>query len=122
MYNETKMVGMGLKGETQYIGKNNTIAAKYHGIDKLFNQYHAKGVLMIVSSSFCSGKLNAFDTYQAFLRKIYFRYVTHMMHCMPIGIDKRVKDGLKICSNRKLLAVLFQTYAAYLNYNLINNY
>ena len=49
---------MGLRGEQQWEGRNDTIAVKYHGIGRLKDnakekQLYAKGVLMIVCVRCC---------------------------------------------------------------------
>ena len=51
VYNETKMMDMGLRGELQWEGRNDTIAVKYHGVGRLYGSekdLQAKGVLMVV--------------------------------------------------------------------------
>ena len=53
VYNETKMMDMGLRGELQWEGRNDTIAVKYHGVGRLYGSekdLQAKGVLMVVCS------------------------------------------------------------------------
>ena len=52
------MIDMGLRGEQQWEGRNDTIAVKYHGIGRLKDnakekQLYAKGVLMIVCVRCC---------------------------------------------------------------------